>query len=89
MGGNNRPCPERSSNAVTMQDNCREILWKVSDDSMSAPSEAVSSSIWIRSLSTFMRSLKKSMLTRWANFEMPDSAAGRSGVGFGFFRMRK
>ena len=54
-----------------------------------ARSEAYASSMAIRSLSTFMRSLKKSMLTRWAKRETPESAAGSRGVGVGFLRIRK
>jgi hypothetical protein len=42
-----------------------------------------------RSLSTCIRSLKKSMLTRCAYFAMPWSAAGSNSVGAGFFRIRK
>lgn len=46
-------------------------------------------SLVMSSLRTFIRSLKKSMLTRWANREMPCSAEGSRGVGCGDFRILK
>jgi len=70
---------------------CREIkaAWDDDDPGDSRSAIAASSSMAIRSLSTFIRSLKKSMFTRCANLDIPDNAAGRRGVGVGFFNIRK
>lgn len=88
------PCPERSSKAVTMHISLRKTPWNVGNgplDTRSPSSEASSSasSVKIRSFKTFMRSLKKSMLTKCANLEIPDSAEGSNNVGTGFLRIRK
>ena len=89
------PCPERSSKAVTMHIILRKTPWNVGNgplDIRSPSSEASSSSassIEIRSFKTFMRSLKKSMLTKCANLEIPESAEGSNSVGAGFLRIRK
>lgn len=69
---------------------CWKACADIGIDSKSvACSVEYSSSIVIRSFNTVMRSLKKSILTRWAKREMPESAAGSRGVGVGFLRIRK
>jgi len=89
------PCPERSSKAVTIHISLSKTPWNVGNgplEARSPPSKASSSAssfIEIRSFKTLMRSLKKSMLTKWANLEIPESAEGSNGVGVGFLRIRK
>lgn len=46
-------------------------------------------SMLIKSFKTCIRSLKKSILTKWANLAIPERAAGRRFVGVGLFKIRK
>lgn len=91
------PCPERSSYAVMIHDSWCRAFSACSADPRKFFSGRVAPSPFspacgtrvTRSFSTRIRSRKKSTLTRWAYLEMPWRATGSSGVGTGFFSMRK
>lgn len=82
------PWPVRSSNAVTIQSRWYWIAI-MSAGAESGPWGAPGVSRDIKPFNTCIRSLKKSIFTRWANRDIPCSAAGNRGVGLGFLRIRK
>ena len=86
------PWPERSSKAATIQSS---RWWTPSrPPDVGCAASLSESSNWsdsraIKSFKTLRRSLKKLMLTKWANFDIPDNAAGRRGDGRGFLSILK